>query len=351
MDISLIDKNLAVDKTIDKEGLSFYDIDSEPFRIYGVKRYGDNYWRLDPEVALATSPGVYRLGSNTAGGRIRFVTNSKRVALIATYSDSYQASHFPPTGTTGFDIYVGKRYHATFVPPVTMPNKAYESVMSFESSEERLVTINMPLYSSPTKVYIGLDDGATLKRAKDYTVEKPVVYYGSSITQGGCASHAGMSYEGIISRKLDINFINLGFSGNGKAEPVIADYIAGLDMSAFVYDYDHNAPTVEYLAATHENMFLKIREKHPDMPIIMVSRPNYAPGVCDDRFAVIKRTYDNAVKRGDKNVYIYHGRQFFADSEEWCEATVDACHPTDYGFHIMGEKLCPIIAEVLGLKM
>ena len=351
MDISVIDKNLAVDKTIDKTGLEFYNIDSEPFRIYGVAREGENYWRLPSEIAKETSAGVYGLASNTAGGRIRFVTNSKRVAIIAQYSSIYHAPHMPLTGAAGFDVYVGKRYYATFVPPVSTPNKAYESVMSFASEESRLITIHMPLYSSPTSVWIGVNEGSVIERAPDYTYEKPVVYYGSSITQGGCASHPGMSYQGIISRKLDTNFINLGFSGNGKAEPIMAEYIAGLDMSCFVYDYDHNAPNSGYLSETHERMFLTIREKNPELPIIMVSRPDYHGSEEDDkRFAVIKRTYDNAVARGDKNVYIIHGKTFYADSEEGLEPSVDTCHPTDYGFKLMAEKIAPYVANVLGEK-
>ena len=350
MEIHEIDKNLAVDKSIDKTGLVFADIDSEPFRIYGVERDGDNYWRLPKEVAKATSAGVYGLASNTAGGRIRFVTDSTRIAIIVTYSTIYHAPHMPLTGAAGFDVYVGERYYATFVPPVQFDNKAYESVMSFPTKEERTVTVNMPLYSSPTRVYIGVNEGANVKRAQDYSIECPVVYYGSSITQGGCASHAGMSYQGILSRRLDCNFINLGFSGNGKAEPPMAEYIANLSMSAFVYDYDHNAPSPEYLAETHERMFLTIREKQPELPVLMISKPDYWDNaVCNKRFAIIEKTYENALRRGDKNVYLIHGKEFFSESAAGLEPMVDGCHPTDLGFYMMANKIEPVLRKMLGM--
>lgn len=350
MNIAEIDKNLAVDKSIDKTGLVFSDIDSPPFRIYGVRRDGNDYIRLPKDITRAISPALYNLSLNTAGGRIRFNTDSCRIALIATYSSIYFAPHMPLTGAAGFDVYDGERYAATLVPPVNFDNKAYESVMSFADKKMRTVTVNMPLYSSPMKVYIGIDEGSRLEAAPDYTVEAPVVYYGSSITQGGCASHPGSAYQGYISRKLDANFINLGFSGNGKAEPTVAAYIASLNMSAFVSDYDHNAPTPEYLEETHERLFLTVREAQPDLPVLFVSKPDYRhDAVSDKRYAIIETTYENALRRGDKNVYLIHGRSFFADSPEGLEPMVDGCHPTDLGFRIMGEKMLPVIKKMLKL--
>jgi hypothetical protein len=116
-------------------------------------------------------------------------------------------------------------------------------------------------------------------------------------------------YTSIISRELDINYINLGFSGNALAEKEISDYIKGLDMSIFVYDYDHNAPTLEHLQNTHERMFKEIRQAHPNLPIIIASRPKYYLTKEEKvRFKVIKQTYDNAIANGDKNVYLLGGK-------------------------------------------
>lgn len=114
-----------------------------------------------------------------------------------------------------------------------------------------------------------------LKQAPKYAVKKPVVYYGSSITQGACASRPGNCYESILSRRLDCDYINLGFSGSAKGEDAIVDYIIGLDMSVFVMDYDYNAPTPEHLEKTHSKMFKAIRAEHPTLPIIIMPRPKF----------------------------------------------------------------------------
>ncbi|MBO5906683.1 MAG: hypothetical protein J6Q85_00830 [Clostridia bacterium] len=344
MDITQIDKNLKVDREIDKTGLVFKNIDEEPFRIYGVFRDGETYSRLPLEVAEATSENVKNLRIYTAGGRIRFVTDSARVAIIVTYVGTYNASHMPLSGSTGLDLYVDGSYMKTFIPPYGM-NYGFESVADLGTREKRLITINMPTYSRPAQILVGIEEGAAIERAPDYTYEKPIVYYGSSITQGGCASRAGTNYPAIVSRKLDSNHVNLGFSGSAKGEDAMADYIAGLDMSVFVYDYDHNAPTVEHLRDTHERMFLKIREKQPDLPVIMISRPYYRKTENRDaRFEVIKQTYENALKRGDKNVYLIHGGEIFGDAENEC--TVDDCHLTDLGFYMMAKAVYPVIKKI-----
>ena len=154
-----------------------------------------------------------------------------------------------------------------------------------------------------------------------------------------------MSYQAIISRRFDYDYINLGFSGNAKAEDSIADYIKNLDMSLFVYDYDHNAPTVEHLANTHEKMFKAIREKHPLLPIIIMSRPKYY--LTDEEKIsrnIIETTYNNAVSAGDKNVYFIDGKALTRLCKD--SGTVDNCHPTDFGFASMAKALSKVIADI-----
>ena len=102
---------------------------------------------------------------------------------------------------------------------------------------------------------VGIDDDAEFLAAPAQKYEKPVCFYGSSITQGGCASKPGNSYNAMLARWLDFPQVNLGFSGNGKGEDTMAEYIASLDMSAFVYDYDYNAPTTEHYEATHDRFY------------------------------------------------------------------------------------------------
>jgi len=341
VDISKIDKNFKVESKIEREGLTFYDIDETPFKIYGVFREGEHYVRMPTDTAKSVSERVVSLYRHSAGGRVRFVTNSPYVAVSIKLDRVYKMSHFAFTGSIGCDVYSGTRYIGTVVPPTNVTNE-YEGVIDVPFNDEREYTINMPLYSETDKMYIGIKEGSILKAAPDYEIKKPIVYYGSSITQGGCASRPGNAYQSIISRELNADFINLGFSGSALAEDEMAEYIANLDMSAFVYDYDHNAPNLEHYKNTHEKFFKTIRKTQPDLPILMMTRPEYYLDEDESaRLQVMLNTYNNAIAAGDKNVYYIKGPDLIESVREF--ALVDGGHPNDSGFvsmaHVVGSKL------------
>ena len=254
-------------------------------------------------------------------------------------------SHFSFSGSAGFDIYEKTQgYLATFVPPDNKQN-GYDSIVNFEDSSWRELTINFPSYSDVVELYIGISDEARLEQFCPYKNDKPIVYYGSSITQGGCASRPGNSYQNMLSRQLSFDYINLGFSGSAKAETEIAEYIKNLDMSIFVYDYDYNAPNIEHLANTHEKMFKIIRESNQDLPIIIMSRPKYNLTKNETkRFKIIASTYKNAINKGDKNVYLLTGKELMQDCKD--EGTVDRCHPSDWGFASMAKALEKVISSI-----
>jgi hypothetical protein len=250
-------------------------------------------------------------------------------------------------------MYAGDRYVNTFRPPSTIVD-GFAALLEIppevpHENGEREITINFPLYSHVKKVTIGVNKGATMKAPKAYKYPKPIVYYGSSITQGACASRPGNTYESMISRRLNCNFINLGFAGNALAEDEIAEYIKGLNMSVFVYDYDHNAPNPQYLRATHEKMFQTIRSAHKDLPIVILSRPH--PRLTADgqeRLAIIKATYENAVAAGDRNVYFIPGTELVKYSGH--DGLVDNCHPTDLGFASFAKVLGDLLETVLSFQ-
>lgn len=346
MDISKIDRNFAVQTQIDRTGLHFYDVEEAPFRVYGVKMDNGRYRRLPEAVALATSAGVHTLHGNTAGGRVRFVTDSPRIAIHAAMDGQFQSPHFAFAGKAGFDVYQNGAYRKTFMPTVDMQD-GFESVIETRLDGKAEILIHFPLYANVKRLYIGLEEGCVLEPAAEYAISTPVVYYGSSITQGGCASRPGNAYQNIQSRLLDFDHVNLGFSGNAKAEEAMMEYIAGLTMSAFVYDYDHNAPTPAYLAQTHEKMFKYIRAAHPTLPILLLSRPQ--PHLLNpedvERLEIVKRTYENALAAGDKNVYFIPGPALMEDVKN--EGLVDGCHPNDAGFVSMARVMLPVIKQML----
>lgn len=345
--ISKIDRNFAIQTELELDHVKFYDIQQEPFTIYGVFHENGLYRRMPEAVAKAVSPGVERLHQHTAGGRVKFITNSRYVAIKAAMPAIGKMPHFALTGSAGFDLYTGKNevYYKSFVPPFQISD-GYESVIHFDSRKKREITINFPLYSFVSALYIGLEQDAVVKKSSGYPQEAPIVFYGSSITQGGCASRPGNAYTSVLSRALQRDHINLGFSGNAKAEDEMAQYIKALNMSLFVYDYDHNAPTLEHLSETHSRMFATIRQAQPELPILLLSRPKYRLDQEEkQRLEVIKSTYDAAISAGDRNVYFMDGPTLMKYAK--CDGTVDGCHPNDLGFYSMAKAILPLTRSIL----
>ncbi len=352
-DISKLDKNFAVEENIKKDGFEFYDAKRAPISLYGVFHDGNGYCRMPADVAKTVSEGVYYLSRNTAGGRVRFITDSPSVIIKAELPSICDMPHMPRTGSAGFDFYVREGERENFVQTLIPPKEqiSYSGVGEFGSEKkERLITVNMPLYNSVNELYIGVKEGSVIKPAPDHAVSLPIVSYGSSITQGGCASRPGNSYQAILSRRYDANYINLGFSGNGKGEDEMRDHLASMKMSAFLLDYDHNAPTGEHLERTHRPIYEAVRRTNPDIPIIMMARPVFfdAEAGVAKRNEIIKKTYDYAVASGDENTY-------FIPSHELCEycrdnGTVDRTHPNDLGFFSMALAIFKYLDKYFEVK-
>lgn len=349
MDISKVDKNFNVEKTINEDKIVFYDCEEEPFKIYGVMKEGDRFCRIPSDIAKSVSENVEFLNNCNAGGRVRFVTNSRYVAIRAYMGQMEKSSHFALTGSAGLDMYIKTDkdfiYGGTFRPPYDIVD-GYESIVYIDTNINTEVVINLPLYSNVKKLFVGIEEGSRLLPSEEYKHKKPVVYYGSSITQGGCASRPGCSYQSIISRRLDTDYINLGFSGSALAEDEIINYIKGLDMSVFVLDYDHNAPNCEHLEKTHEKMFKAIRRANPNLPIIIMPRPRYYLTMDEQkRRGIVRQTYLNAVAEGDKNVYYIDGCDLMRFSDG--EGLVDGCHPNDLGFFSMADAVEKVLKNLI----
>jgi hypothetical protein len=343
--IDEIDSNLKVNTSINEPDIRFLDVRQDPFQVYGLYNYKEEpvFKRIPDEVAAATNEGVAQLYLDTAGGRVRFSTDSRYVAIKAVMPSVTVFPHMTLSGTSGFDLFVdrdsGSTYYGTFMPPVGMQD-GYESILYFAEPGTKNVTINFPLYNGVNTLYIGLQNSAQVGGGAEYAYKKPILYYGSSITQGGCASRPGNSYQAIISRQLNCDHINLGFSGSARGEDAIVDYMAALDIGVYVSDYDHNAPSVEHLAATHEKMYKKFRAKSPSLPVILVTKPDFDKNRPDSilRRDIVYTTFMNAVRSGDQNVYFIDGERLFKDENRDC-CTVDGCHPNDAGFLRMAEVI------------
>ena len=339
----------------------WYEVTPENFEIYGLLPEKDGILtrRIPVEVAKTVSEGVLGMSGDGAGGRILFSTDSPFVSIRVQYDDVYIPTVCNHIISCGFDLYEFDGKRDTFVA-------AYRQVTDFngetaeftgytrKDGEMGYYTINMPHFSDIKTMYIGIKKGYRLGKGKKYVNEKPVVFYGSSITHGAAAGRPGNTYENFISQKYNLDYINLGFSGRAMGEQTMAEYIASLSMSVFVCDYDHNTPNLEHLQNTHYPFYETIRKKHSDIPYIMVSRPD-AKINCefrdkpDVRRDVIKESYEKAKANGDKNVYFIDGNTLF-EGEFYESCTSDGCHPNDIGFMRMADKIGGVIAKVMNLE-
>ena len=356
--ISEIDKNL-VEQTNLPEGIALHDIFKPPFKLYGFYKPLETglLERGSREIQADESINNGRmLLRNTAGGRVRFATNSKTVAVVVKLPNRTVFSHMTQAGVCGFDMYAecdgGNRHVKTFLPPEDVTKLEYTNVFTFEEAKMRTLTINFPLYNDVTSLYIGLDEGAEIEEAAPYRNEKPIVFYAGSITQGCSASRPGMCHTNILSRWLDSDILNLGLSGSDKGEPALAEYISNLEMSAFVHGYGYNSPSIEYFENTYYPFYKTIREKHPDIPILMVSCPvaitlkeAKREELLTRRREVTMNAYLKALEEGDKNVWFVDGCAVMGAEGE--EATIDGGHFTDLGYLNYAKNLMPLLSRQL----
>ena len=357
--IEEIDKNFAAEK-VSYEGMTVWRLPAAPFEIRGLYRaeQGD-YRRLPHQVAAQCSEALQQMYLCTSGGRIRFRTDSSRFVIRCVETDMRPPVKQPLIASNCFDLYTDGCYRGAFRPDFSAGGHVsrqeyyyrpgYEGMITLRDGRKmREVLIHFPLYSDVKDVWIALEEDAVVAPPTPYLTERPVGFYGSSITQGGCAAHPGNAYPAILSQRLNADFLNLGFSSGGKGEQVMADYVAGLSMSALVMDYDHNAPSAEHLWHTHEPFFKTVRAAQPELPIIMLSATDAHWGdTTAARREAIRATYDYAVAAGDRNVWFIDGQTVFADFGGSGMCTVDHTHPNDLGFWCYVRALEPLLRGIL----
>ncbi len=350
------DKNLIIAEKIGKPDVKLYDVREAPFSIYGFyDPYGQELFRRLPiDVAEATSVNVARIAKATTGGRVRFATDSSYVAIKVVMPVIGRGSHIPLEASAGFDLYEDysdfgeSRFIKAFLPKYDISG-GYEQVIDVGERKMRYYTINFPVNSNVSELYVGIEENATLSEGLKYRNEKPIVIYGSSIVHGTGATRPGYIYSNMLTRRLNMNVINLGFGGNAKGEDAIVDYMRELPMCIFVCDYDHNAPNVEHLKNTHLRMYERFREVKPDTPYIVISRPNIATHTASapyDRRDVVYDTFRYAKEQGDTRIWYIDGESFFLGLNE-NDCTVDTVHPNDMGYSLMVDGIESVIRKIM----
>ena len=359
MSIKDIDKNFDL-VSENEDGLKYYQIPCAPFDLYGVfyEKETSRFVRMPSDIANDISPAVGMLNANTAGGRVKFSTNSKRVSISVKYNSLTSVSHMSILGSSGFILLEERGNKTVFVYSYMPDHYCNDKQVSSDNGYAVTKLVNdgklknyilyFPNYNDVSELKIGLDEDAFVGHGKEYSSTKPVIYYGSSITQGGCASRADNAYTSLISKWTNTDFINFGFSGSAVGQIKMAEYLATIDCSVFVMDYDFNAPTPAFLEQTHLPFYRAYRAKKPNVPIVLISNPDTDENFMNaqERFNVILKTYNKAMSEMDRNVYLIDGRRLYGTADrENC--TVDGTHPNDIGFYKMAKTIVRTLGPLL----
>ena len=311
--------------------------------------------RLPARAEKIVRERLWELSQHSAGLYVDFSTDAKSISARWTLtSDKLAMSHMPATGVSGVDLYVqrdGKWHYLGTGRPSKFPTNEATLIRGLPQAQGQY-RLYFPLYNGVSKVEIGVPEGSSFRftsQAKPGT--KPVVIYGTSITQGGCASRPGMSFAAILGRRLNVPVINLGFSGNGKAEVEMAELVAELDASVFILDPLPNLFAKQVKERLPE--FVRIlRERHPETPILLNESPLFPPVrfVPDQMQRVtesnefLRQVAKDRIDAGDRKIFMTPACDLEAESGE---ATVDGAHPTDIGFVMMADVLEPHLRKAL----
>ena len=357
-DVAKWDPRMAVEKAVvDTNGVKWIDGRFLPLegRAFGdTKTY---YERLPQDVTTNVNGGVRGMRVHTAGMQFRFRTDSKKLRFRWENSGDGMV-HMPATGKSGIDVYRydEKRGKWRFVATGFPKEGGSMRTVGWKPGEACLV--NLPLYNGIKSFALGIETNATVAALgpRKSGVDKPVVFYGTSITQGGCCSRPGMSFVNIVGRNLDVPVVNLGFSGSGCMELEMSEHLARIDASCYVLDCLWNMGTrrVPYPGQTDRNVddayepFIRnLRVKRPDVPIVMAEQCNVYDGTPDEKDRLVRRLYERLVAEGWKNlVYLPKSDMYTEDGE----GTVDGCHPNDWGMMSMAKAFGGAVKTALKLK-
>lgn len=353
-----LDANMRIQQSGDNH-FNWYSPLEEPFHIAGFGWLHEErlYRRLPAKPDWKLPEAVDQLANCTAGGQIRFETDATSLSVKVKLSGAANMYHMPATGQCGFDCYIGSPGEQLYYGTTVYDHKLteYEAVIYKDMGQEsRIITLNFPLYQGVEEVWIGLDREAQIAPPPTYEKSGKIIVYGTSITQGGCAARPGMAYTNILSRRINMEFLNLGFSGNGKGEPELAHILSEIpDPACLILDYEANCVSTELLQITLPEFISIYRDKHPLTPILVISRITHAKEKFQaqmaqdraDRKQIQIRTVEQARELGDANIYFCDGSQLLGEDAHEC--TVDGSHPTDLGFLRMADGLTPILQKIL----
>ncbi|MBN1475430.1 SGNH/GDSL hydrolase family protein [Candidatus Sumerlaeota bacterium] len=300
---------------------------------------------------------VWELAHHSAGLAVRFVTDSPSIhARWTLRNENLAMFHMPATGVSGLDLYARDgdiwRY-VGIARPRHSPTNEVTLIEDIPSGPHEYL-MYLPLYNGVRGLEIGIAEGARIAPAppRPESHTQPLCFYGTSITQGGCASRPGMAYAAILGRRLGREAINLGFSGNGKMEPEVADLLAELDPAVYVLNALPNME-VEMVDERVVPFVHTLRATHPDTPIVLIENFIYQGAWFEAELAeeirekneALHRAFDALVAEGVTGIHLVESANLLGHDGE---PAVDGVHLTDLGFFRMADSMEPILRDILG---
>lgn len=342
---------------VQSQGIHWFDPRKAPFDLSGFEWFSEDslFRRLPAHPNWEIREAVDQLANHTAGGQIRFSSDSRRILIKVELSEASGMYHMPATGQSGFDLYVKEGQEMRYLRTARFnPDSIRYEALLFESEAKqmRTFTLNFPLYNGVNSVWIGLEMEAEVEAPPAFTQQGKIVVYGTSITQGGCVGRPGMAYTNILSRYLDIQFVNLGFSGNGRGEPALAHLITQIPQTRLIIlDYEANAG--QSMRETLGPFVDVLRESFPRVPVLIMSKIRYS--MARDGSAHYqewmklkefqKELVSSRRSAGDEHIYFLDGAGVLG--EDYDECTVDGVHPNDLGSMKIALALQPVLESIL----
>jgi len=357
-DVAAFDKRMAVPEPVVENGVKWIDGRALPIEGRMFDDVDDWYDRLPSGVTTNVNSGVRSMKHHTSGMMFRFSTDSKSLHFRwIPYNPKLAMDHMPSTGVSGIDIYrfdkdIGKwRY----VKTGRITDAAKGGALDISWTPGTPCLVNLPLYNGIKSFRLGIDEKADVKPLppRRSGVNRPVVFYGTSITHGGCCSRPGLAFPSIVGRKLDVPIVNLGFSGSGVMEFEMSEHLARIDASCYVLDCLWNMcltakeSPLRSVELNYERFIRNLRAKRPGVPIVMAEHCNVYGNQKDAKDLFIRKLYEKLVAEGWKNlVYLPNDEMYSGDYE----GTVDGCHPNDLGMATMAKAFGKAVREALSLK-
>ena len=362
-DAAKYDPRMALENSVTEKGVQWLDGRYLPLEGRMFADVDLFYDRLPRNVTTKVNGGVRGMKKHSAGMQFRFRTDSPTLAFRWVPTGRNLAmDHMPATGMSGIDVYQQGadgtwRYVKTGRIRPGAGNAWPTGTVSVAWKPGAPCLVNLPLYNGIQSFALGVKPGSKIEalppRASGVT--KPVVFYGTSITHGGCASRPGLAFPSIVGRTLDVPIVNLGFSGSGVMEFEMSEHLAAIDASCYVLDCLWNmgmtsegARKGRNVEENYEPFIRNLRAKRPGVPIVMAEQCDVFCGGPNAKDRFIRTLYDKLVAEGWKNlVYLPKDKMYTGD----LEGTVDGCHPNDWGMMSMGKAFSVGVAQALNLPV